>query len=160
MVNKDELDNLPNNPLDESNYLQYVVYDIDDKGKHGPLTNIFSCWNSMVGTGLVTIPWAYAHTGIILGVILTFISFSTSFTTQYFVMKTAGKDSDYTETLKKTFGKRGWYIGMILFIFMLFIPIIIYFGLMAQFLYPVLLAIIEAGNGKDRDITDRSINFK
>lgn len=31
-----------------------------ETGKHGSLTNIFSCWNGMVGTGLVTIPWAYA----------------------------------------------------------------------------------------------------
>ena len=62
-------------------------------------------------------------------------------------MKTAGKDSDYTATLKKTFGKKGWYTGMVMFIIMLFIPIIIYFGLMSQFLYPVILAVIEAGNG-------------
>jgi hypothetical protein len=40
-------------------------------------------------------------------------------------MKAAGKDVDFTETLKKTFGKNGWYFGMIIFIIMLTIPILI-----------------------------------
>lgn len=81
----------------------------------------------MVGTGLVTIPWAYSESGIILGSLLTIGAFCVSFTTQYFVMKAAGEDSDYTETLKKTFGKRGWYTGMYIFIGMLTIPIMIFF---------------------------------
>ena len=42
-------------------------------------------------------------------------------------MISAGTDLDYTETLKKTFGRRGWNVGMLCFIIMLFIPIIIYF---------------------------------
>ena len=46
-------------------------------------------------------------------------------------MKCAGTDMDYTDTLKKTFGLRGWYFGMLLFIIMLFIPIIILFMLLA-----------------------------
>ena len=35
------------------------AHDIDDKGKHGSLTNVISVWNSMVGSGLLTIPWAF-----------------------------------------------------------------------------------------------------
>jgi hypothetical protein len=42
-------------------------------------------------------------------------------------MAAAGQDIDYTETLKKTFGKKGWYFGMVLFIIMLTIPILIFF---------------------------------
>lgn len=119
---------LPVNHLEESEFLTQVPGDFDaESGKHGSVTNIFSCWNGMVGTGLVTIPWAYSESGIILGVLLTIAAFIVSFTTQYFVMKAAGEDSDYTETLKKTFGKRGWYMGMSIFIGMLTIPILIFF---------------------------------
>lgn len=46
-------------------------------------------------------------------------------------MKAAGEDMDYTETLKKTFGKQGWYAGMYIFIGMLTIPIMIFFQLLA-----------------------------
>lgn len=109
-----------------------LPFDKDEEtGKHGSLTNIFSCWNGMVGTGLVTIPWAYSKSGLVLGLILTVLAFTVSFTTQYYIMKTAGSDIDYTETLRKTFGKRGYYMGMILFIGMLSIPIILYFQLLA-----------------------------
>ena len=80
----------------------------------------------MVGSGLVTIPWAFSQSGIVLGSILTIIAFAFSFTTQYFVMKCAGNDMDYTDTLKKTFGMCGFYFGMSLFCIMLFIAIIIY----------------------------------
>ena len=103
----------------------------------------------MVGTGLVTIPWAYANSGIALGIILTIVAFIISFTTQYFIMAAAGKDIDYTETLKKTFGKNGWYFGMVLFIIMLTIPILIFFQLLSQFLYPIILVCIELKTGAD-----------
>ena len=105
-----------------------LAFDKDEAtGKHGSLTNVFSCWNGMVGTGLVTIPWAYSLSGLALGLALTVLAFTVSMTTQYFIMKTAGTDIDYTETLRKTFGKKGYYGGMVLFIIMLSIPIILYF---------------------------------
>mmetsp|Transcript_832 Transcript_832/g.1051 ORF Transcript_832/g.1051 Transcript_832/m.1051 type:complete len:121 (+) Transcript_832:374-736(+) len=106
--------------------------------KHGSLTTIFSVWNAMVGTGLVTIPWAFSQSGLILGIFLTFIAYAISFTTQYFIMATAGQDMDYTTTLKKLFGNRGWYAGMFIFIGMLTVPIILYTQLLAQTLFPIL----------------------
>ena len=99
--------------------------------RHGPLTNIFSCWNAMVGTGLVTIPWAYSESGIVLGTILTIVAFVIAFTTQYYIMVTAGSDIDYTDTLKRTFGTKGFYIGMVTYIIVLMLPITIYFQLLS-----------------------------
>lgn len=96
----------------------------------------------MVGSGLVFVPWAFSNSGILLGSCLVMIAFIFSFMTQYFIMKAAGNDIDYTDTLKKTFGKKGWIVGMSLFIFQLSIPIIIYFQLLTQFLYPIILFFI------------------
>jgi len=31
----------------------------DEDGKHGSFVTIFSCWNGMAGTGMITIPWAF-----------------------------------------------------------------------------------------------------
>ena len=74
--------NLSVNILEESEFITVIPGDTDkETGKHGALTNIFSCWNGMVGTGLVTIPWAYSESGIILGTILTIGAFIISFTT-------------------------------------------------------------------------------
>jgi hypothetical protein len=66
------------------------------------------------------------------------------------VMKTAGNDNEYTDTMKKTFGPGGWYVGMTVFVIMLFIPIILYVNLIAQFLFPILLLLIESISGKDK----------
>ena len=154
MANKESFLKLPQHLLQESEYIVSIPFDKDSEtGKHGSLTNVFSCWNGMVGSGLVTIPWAYSQSGIVLGLMLTVLAFVISFSTQYYVMKAAGNDLDYTDTLKKTFGRRGWYFGMILFIIMLFIPIIILFQLLSQFLYPVLLVIVEIFTKEDRKIS-------
>ena len=121
--------------------------DIDKEGKHGSLTNIISVWNSMVGSGLLTIPWAYSQSGLMLGVILSFTSFCVSFTTQYFVFIAAGDDLDYTDTLMKYFGRRGWKFGMYVFIGFLFIPIMVFMQLLSQILFTVLLGAKYAVTG-------------
>lgn len=123
----DDFLKVPKHIIDQDLILTKVPGDIDHQtGKHGSLTTIFSVWNAMVGTGLVTIPWAFAQSGLVYGLSLTFLSFVVSFTTQYFVMKSAGTDLDFTDTLKKQFGKFGWNSGMFIFIGMLSVPIILY----------------------------------
>lgn len=159
LSNRDMFLAIPTNYLDDTHFLQDIPFDRDkDTGLHGSLTNIFSCWNGMVGSGLVFVPWAFSNSGALLGCFLTLIAFAMSFTTQYYVMKAAGTDTDFTETLKKTFGKKGWVVGMALFIFMLSIPIILYFQLLSQLLYPIILLFIELATGEERTI-DLSVNF-
>jgi amino acid permease len=41
---------------------------IESEKKHGAFTIIFSVWTSMVGTGAITIPWAFSNSGMVLGV--------------------------------------------------------------------------------------------
>lgn len=56
--------------------------DIDKlTGKHGSFTTILSVWNGMVGSGLMTIPWAFSESGLVLGVLLSALGFTISFTT-------------------------------------------------------------------------------
>ena len=52
-----------------------------DTGKHGSLTTIFSVWNAMVGTGLLTLPWAFSQGGMLTSLFLTFLAFVLSFMT-------------------------------------------------------------------------------
>eukprot|EP00347_Sterkiella_histriomuscorum_P006074 403354168 len=87
------------------NVVKFVLLGKNEK-QQGSFTTIFSVWNSMVGTGLLTIPWAYSNSGFILGIIITFLQFVVSFYTCYLVLKVAGDDTDYTDTLKKYFGKQ------------------------------------------------------
>lgn len=135
---------VPRHIIDQDLMLTRVPGDTDKQtGKHGSLTTIFSVWNAMVGTGLLTIPWAYSEAGLLLGVFLTFVAFFLSFMTQYFVMVAARDDLDFTETLKRNFGLRGWYFGMFVFVAMLTIPIMLYSQLLAQMLYPILYVVFK-----------------
>ena len=97
----------------------------------------------MVGAGLTTIPWAYQQSGILLGITLTTVAFAASYWTCYLVVITAGEDVDYTDTLTKAFGRKGYIAGMISFCINLMVPIIIFFQLLSQNLYPIILAVMD-----------------
>jgi solute carrier family 38 (sodium-coupled neutral amino acid transporter), member 9 len=99
----------------------------DHDGKHSSFVTIFSCWNGMAGTSMVTVPWAFQQSGIVLGSILTFIAFSISYFTCYLVVLTAKGDLDYTDTLKRHFGRAGWIVGMVCFCLNLYVPILLFF---------------------------------
>jgi hypothetical protein len=145
---KNEINNLRlpafvSTPVDIGKFYSFLIVietETDEKtGKLGSLTTIFSIWNTMVGSGLLTLPWGYSNSGLALGlskqyhlnvytiIVITLISFLISYYTCYLVIKTAGTDIDYTDTLQKHFGRIGWTVGMTIFILNLFVPIMIYF---------------------------------
>ena len=66
---------------------------------------IFSCWKTMIGTAVAALPWTFQQSGIVLGVILSFTSFLISFYTCKLIIEMAGTDPDYSDTLKKFYGK-------------------------------------------------------
>ena len=92
---------------------------------------IFCTWNCMAGTGITVIPWAFQQSGILLGIFLTWVAFMFSFYTCLLVLKTAGNDVDYTDTLQKQFGRKGYVIGMICFIINFSVPLILFFQLLS-----------------------------
>ena len=106
----------------------------------------------MAGTGLTLIPWAFQQSGIVLGICLCTLAFVLSFYTCYLVMKVAGNDVDYTDTLSKQFGKKGYIVGMVCFIINFSVPIILFFQFLAQDLYPIILYFITLKTGVQRTI--------
>jgi hypothetical protein len=69
------------------------------------------------------------------------------------VVLTAGQDIDYTVTLTRHFGRKGWVFGMVCFILNLYVPILIFFQLLAQNLYPIILAVVEPFTNNVKDPT-------
>ena len=59
----------------------------------------------MIGTTVVTLPWAFQQAGLILGIIITFVSCIVSFYTCHLMVQSTGMDIDFNLTLKKYFGK-------------------------------------------------------
>jgi len=95
----------------------------------------------MCGSGLTTMPWAFQQSGILLGITLTAFAFGISYYTCYLSIITAGNDVDYTDTLRKTFGRKGYIAGMVCYCINLMCPIIIFMQLLSQNLYPIILSI-------------------
>ena len=100
---------------------------IDDGNKSSNMSIIFSCWNTMVGSAVVTLPYSFQETGIVFGIIISFVSFLTSYYTCALIIETAKKDQDYCFTLKKYYGKIGYYTALIFPTILIFGAITVYF---------------------------------
>jgi amino acid permease len=85
----------------------------------------------MVGSSLVSIPWAFSQGGLVLSLIITLVVFIVSFYTCYLVLKAAKNDEDYADTVYKYFGSKGWLFTMGMSILLIFSVLVIYYELMS-----------------------------
>jgi len=54
---------------------------LEQVGTEGTMVIIFSIWKAMIGSAIVSLPWAFQQSGICLGSIITFTSFLVSYYT-------------------------------------------------------------------------------
>lgn len=59
----------------------------------------------MIGTAIVSLPWAFQQAGLILALTISFTSFLISLYTCKLIFKCQGDDQNYFDTLKKYYGK-------------------------------------------------------
>lgn len=58
-----------------------------DPKLNSSFVTIFSCANTMIGSGLVSLPWAFQQSGFILAVALCFVGFLIGFYTCLLIVK-------------------------------------------------------------------------
>ena len=107
--------------------------------KVGSLMIVFNTWNGMIGCGTVTLPWAFQQSGILLGIILTAVACILSYSTNYIVLRTAGKDTNFSDTMNRYFPAYGWICSMAAFIVTFYVANILFCQVLSQSLYPILL---------------------
>ena len=100
---------------------------------------VFNTWNAMIGCGTVTIPWAFQQSGIMLGVVLTAVACIFAFVTNYLLLRVAGKDTNFSDTMHRYFPSCGWAVSMGCFIVNFYVGIILFFQVLSQSLYPIIL---------------------
>ena len=88
---------------------------------------VFNTWNAMIGCGTVTIPWAFQQSGVLLGVFLTAFACVLAFTTNYLILRVAGTDTNFSDTMHRYFPKYGWSVSMACFIVNFYVGIILFF---------------------------------
>lgn len=92
---------------------------------------------------MVSLPWAYQTAGMGFGCVISITSFIISFYTCSLIIKTAKNDTDYIFTLKKYYGKPGYYMGLIGPTILVFGAITVYFVVITQSLYPLLVVLLK-----------------
>jgi len=111
----------------------------------------------MLGTAVSTLPYTFQQSGLILGLILTFVTFLISFYSCKLIIDMAGTDSDYSDTLRKFYGPTGFYMGLISPAVIMLGAVAVFFVTMNQVMYPMILAITVwiTGNDVNYDNTPR-----
>lgn len=115
---------------------------VEDPGhKQSSMVIIFSVWKTMIGSAVVSLPWAYQQAGLIMGCLVTCSSFLVSYYTCYLIIRSSRRDSDFSDTVRRYYGTAGYYTGAISSSVLLTGVCIVYFVIQTQLLYPLTLSI-------------------
>ena len=97
----------------------------------------------MIGSGILTLPWTFYNSGIILGIIICFLSYLASLRTAILVLRITGPGDDFYDTMRKYWGTAGYYIAVIGTLCIIETACTAYFLIMAQMTYPNILALLK-----------------
>ncbi|XP_067940782.1 neutral amino acid transporter 9-like [Watersipora subatra] len=117
---------------------------VTSEGKQGSLVTIFSIWNTMMGTSLLSMPWAIEQAGFALGVFLLILMALLTLYTSYRVMNSvdtiaskAGQVLEFSDVCKEYLGRIG-EISSVMFSFVALLgAAAVYWVLMSNFLYNI-----------------------
>lgn len=96
---------MPLHIIDSNLFLLMNPFDVKKEGKASSIVIVFSCWKTMMGSAVVSMPWAFQQSGMGLGMIISFISFVISYYTCYLIVEMTGDDPDFSDTARKYYGK-------------------------------------------------------
>ncbi|XP_064624840.1 neutral amino acid transporter 9-like [Lineus longissimus] len=109
------------------------------KGQQSSIITIFSIWNTLMGTSILSMPWAIAEAGFGLGICLLLFMCGLSLYTAYRVMKSPeGLDIEvveFSDVCRYYLGKWGEVASVFFSLFALLGAMIVYWVLMSNFLY-------------------------
>jgi amino acid permease len=85
----------------------------------------------MLGSAVVSLPWAFQQSGLVLGLIISFFSFLISFYTCKLIIDVTGDDPDFADTMMRFYGSAGYYSSLIAPAFLISGAATVYFVIMA-----------------------------
>ena len=95
----------------------------------------------MVGSGIVSLPWTFQESGFVLGLIICLVGLFVSYRTCILMIRVAGNDKEYFETLYKYWGKWAYYCGFISTLLIMVAAVTAYFINLSSMLYYIALAL-------------------
>ncbi|XP_077981323.1 neutral amino acid transporter 9-like [Glandiceps talaboti] len=112
-----------------------------EQGKQSSIITIFSVWNTMMGTSLLSMPWAIGQAGFVLGIIILISMAGLTLYTCYRVVKSIdnvehrGEVLEFSDVCKHYLGKWGEYCSVFFSLSALLGAMIVYWVLLSNFLY-------------------------
>ncbi|XP_063399290.1 neutral amino acid transporter 9-like isoform X3 [Mytilus trossulus] len=126
-------------------FINYVFKPIP--GEQSSIVTIFSLWNTMMGTSLLSMPWAIRQAGFATGIPLLVFMAGINLYTSYRILKTSqeysvdGQLVEFSDVCKHYLGKWAQYLAVVSSLLTLLGGAIVYWILMSNFLYNVVLFI-------------------
>ncbi|XP_041050326.1 sodium-coupled neutral amino acid transporter 9 isoform X1 [Carcharodon carcharias] len=115
---------------------------IDGFGKNPSIVTIFSIWNTMMGTSILSLPWALKEAGFTLGIILLILMSVLMLYCCYRVLKSRQTvdhvdttNWEFPDVCKYYFGSFGQWSSLLFSLISLFGAMIVYWVLMSNFLF-------------------------
>uniref|UniRef100_A0A915KWD9 Amino acid transporter transmembrane domain-containing protein n=1 Tax=Romanomermis culicivorax TaxID=13658 RepID=A0A915KWD9_ROMCU len=135
-------------------------------GKQGSLVTIFSIWNTMMGTALLAMPWAFNQAGFILGIcciiFMGLLAYYTAFrvidNTEKVAQNASDKNIEFVDVCRYYFGTWGDATALMFSLVSLLGATIVYWVLMSNFLYYTGTCIYEAVYVSDSPMSIISMN--
>jgi Transmembrane amino acid transporter protein len=97
----------------------------------------------MVGSGIVSLPWTFQESGFILGLIICMVGLVVSYRTCILMIRVAGNDKEYFDTLYKYWGRWAYYCGFISTLLIMVAAVTAYFINLSSMLYYIFLALAD-----------------
>ena len=138
---------------------EYFIINYKPDKKQSSLVTIFSIWNTMVGSSLLTLPWAFSHSGIIVGLLIAFACAAASTYSCALIIQDGKGDVDFSDTALKTLGRCGWFITILSSVLLMLGATLGYYELMTQTLYPIIQGVINLASHSDTAADIHQISF-
>ncbi|KAK3590716.1 hypothetical protein CHS0354_012289 [Potamilus streckersoni] len=121
----------------------HVSHPLSAPGQQNSFITVFSLWNTMMGTSLLSMPWAIKQAGFINGIALLVFMAGLMFYTSYRILKCVegqtldGQMVEFSDVCRRFLGRGAEGIAVLSSLLVLLGGIIIYWILMSNFLYNI-----------------------
>jgi len=129
------------------------------EGKQSSIITIFSLWNTMLGTSLLSMPWALQQAGILMGIAMMILLTGISLYTAYRILQVYtihsrnNKISEFSDLCGLVLGRWAEFICTIFSVLAILGAAIVYWVLMSNFLYSTVQYAVDLYAGVDMNDT-------
>jgi len=154
-----DLLNIPDHVVPSNFYTLTFLGLVKPEGKQSSIITIFSLWNTMLGTSLLSMPWALEQAGILMGIAMMILLSGISLYTAYRILQVytihsrTNKISEFSDLCGLVLGKWAELIATIFSVLAILGAAIVYWVLMSNFLYNTVEYMYDSFTGAEMNDT-------